>query len=61
MKKTENEICHLIEKILDDNNDKIENVRRVSTDEMGELMRPWISGSNRVLEKYLPKGNLLPI
>ena len=43
-----------VEKILGDNNGKIENLRRVSNEEMTDLMRPWMNGSNRVLEKYLP-------
>ena len=43
-----------IEKILKDNAGKIERVRNVSNDEMSELMRPWISGNNSVLAKYLP-------
>ncbi len=44
-----------VKKILDNNNDKLADVREVSNDEMANLMRPWISGGNNVLEKYLPK------
>lgn len=43
-----------VEKILHDNNDRIESVRSISADEMSGLMRPWVSGNNSVLEKYLP-------
>ena len=44
-----------VKKILDSNGDKLADVRVVSNDEMANLMRPWISGGNNVLEKYLPK------
>jgi len=42
-----------VQKILDANADKIESVRRVSDDEMSELMRPWISGGGN-LKNYMP-------
>ena len=50
---TEN--TNAVKKILDDNRTKLTDVREISNQEMGELMRPWISGGNSVLEKYLPK------
>ena len=41
-------------KILNTNNAKIETIREISTDEMLQLMRPWVSGGG-VLKNYLPK------
>lgn len=44
-----------VRRVLDDNRDKIENLRELSNEEMSALMRPWISGSgNGALMKYLP-------
>ena len=44
-----------VRRVLDDNRDKIENLRELSNEEMSALMRPWISGSgNGALVKYLP-------
>ncbi|MDE6250123.1 MAG: hypothetical protein K2M34_00610 [Alphaproteobacteria bacterium] len=43
-----------VKNILDSNRDKIESVTEVSTDQMKDLLSPWISGS-RSLENYLPK------
>ena len=43
-----------VRKILSDNKSKIETMREVSTDEMKNLMRPWISGGG-ALQNYLPK------
>ena len=43
-----------VKNILDKNRDKIETVTEVSTDQMKDLLSPWISGS-RSLENYLPK------
>lgn len=42
-------------KILDANKDKIESVKKISTDEMSELMRPWVSGGGAVMKNYLPE------
>lgn len=42
-------------KTLDANKDKIASVKKVSTDEMSELMRPWISGGGAVMKNYLPE------
>ena len=44
-----------IKKIINENRDKMDEVHELSNDEMSRLMRPWISGGNGVLEKYLPK------
>lgn len=44
-----------VAKILDTNKDKIESVKKVSTDEMSELMRPWVSGGGAVMKNYLPE------
>lgn len=44
-----------IQKKLDENKDKIESVRQLSTQEMTELLRPWISGNtNGALARYMP-------
>lgn len=44
-----------VKKIIGENRDKLDEVREISNDEMADLMRPWISGGNSVLKKYLPK------
>ena len=41
-------------KIITDNTDKIKTLNEISTDQMNELMSPWISGGG-VLKNYLPK------
>lgn len=41
-------------KILTDNADKIKHIAEISTEQMQDLMSPWISGGN-VLKDYLPK------
>lgn len=43
-----------VKNILESNRDKIESVNEVSTDQMKDLLSPWISGA-RSLENYLPK------
>ena len=42
------------QKIISDNTDKIKTLNEISTDQMNELMSPWISGGG-VLKNYLPK------
>ena len=42
-------------KILDANKDKIASVKKVSADEMAELMRPWVSGGAAAMKNYLPE------
>ncbi|MDE5615871.1 MAG: hypothetical protein K2I81_03505 [Alphaproteobacteria bacterium] len=42
-------------KILDANKDKIASVKKISSDEMTELMRPWISGGGAAMKNYLPE------
>ncbi len=41
-------------KIIEDNRDKTKSVRRISDDEMADLMRPWISNGGAALKNYLP-------
>lgn len=41
-------------KIIEENRNKMKSVRRVSNDEMTELMRPWISNGGNALKNYLP-------
>ncbi len=43
-----------VKKILSDNGDKFDTITQISTDQMKDLMRPWISGGG-ALEKYLPQ------
>lgn len=45
----------IIEKILNENKEKIIETNEVTTEQMKNLMRPWISGGGDVLKKYLPK------
>lgn len=42
-----------IKNIIDKNADKIESVKQISTQEMQDLMSPWISGGNKI-KNYLP-------
>lgn len=41
-------------KIITDNTDKIKTINEISTEQMTDLMSPWISGGD-VLKNYLPK------
>ena len=41
-------------KIITDNTDKIKTINEISTEQMTNLMSPWISGGG-VLKNYLPK------
>lgn len=41
-------------KIINDNREKMKSVRRISDDEMSDLMRPWISNGGAALKNYLP-------
>ena len=50
--KTENNAT--VKKIIDDNLDKITNVNEITTDQMHDLLSPWISGGS-ALENYLPQ------
>lgn len=43
-----------VKKIIDDNMDKITSVTEITTDQMHDLLGPWISGGS-ALENYLPK------
>lgn len=44
-----------VKKILDDNGDKIKSATEITTTEMHDLLRPWMSGGGDALENYLPK------
>lgn len=44
-----------VKKIIDENKDKIIETNEISTEQMKDLMRPWLSGGSEALEKYLPK------
>lgn len=44
-----------IKNIIDTNKDKITTVNEISTEQMKELMGPWLTGGGEALEKYLPK------
>lgn len=52
---TGTENADAVKKVLGENKNKLDDVREISNSEMSDLMRPWISGGNNVLEKYLPK------
>lgn len=41
-------------KIINDNSNKIKSAHEITTDQMQDMMSPWISGGN-VLKNYLPK------
>lgn len=41
-------------KLIETNRDKIKSVRRISEEEMNNLMRPWISNGGNALKNYLP-------
>ena len=43
-----------IKKLFETNQDKIEMIHELSTEEMSKLMKPWLGGGNGVLKKYLP-------
>lgn len=43
-----------VKKIINDNRDKISDMREITRDEMQDLMRPWISGGG-ALQNYLPQ------
>lgn len=44
-----------VKKILNTNADKIEENKEITTQQMEELMRPWLSDGNAALKNYLPK------
>ena len=41
-------------KIIEANRDKTKSIRRISDEEMNNLMRPWISNGGSALKNYLP-------
>ena len=44
-----------VKKIIDDNTEKIKTVTEITTEQMHDLLRPWMSGGGTALENYLPK------
>lgn len=52
---TDSKNIDAIQKIFDNNSDKIESVNTVTTAQMQDLMRPWISNGGGALKNYLPK------
>lgn len=42
------------QQIITSNNDKIKSINEISTEQMNDLMSPWVSGGG-VLKNYLPK------
>ncbi|MDW3024512.1 MAG: hypothetical protein R8N50_02375 [Alphaproteobacteria bacterium] len=42
------------QQIITNNNDKIKSINEISTEQMNDLMSPWVSGGG-VLKNYLPK------
>lgn len=51
---TDNNAVAATQKVIDANTDKIHTARKISTDEMRSMMRPWISGGG-ALENYMPQ------
>lgn len=47
--------ANAVKKILDDNADKTATITEITTDQMRDLLRPWMSGGGGALENYLPK------
>ena len=43
------------QKLINENQDKIKSVNEISTQEMNELMKPWISSGGNALKNYMPK------
>lgn len=41
-------------KIIESNRDKTKSIRRISDNEMADLMRPWISNGGAALKNYMP-------
>lgn len=44
-----------VKKIFDTHSDKIDTVTEITTDQMQELMAPWITSGGSVLKSYLPR------
>lgn len=44
-----------VKKIIDKNADKIDNINEITTEQMQDLMAPWISSGGDILKNYLPK------
>ena len=44
-----------VKKIIDKNTDKIDTINEITTEQMQDLMAPWISSGGDILKSYLPK------
>lgn len=44
-----------VKKIIDKNADKIDTINEITTEQMQDLMAPWISSGGDILKNYLPK------
>lgn len=44
-----------VKSIIDKNGDKFDNIAEISSQQMTDLMAPWVGGNNKTIEKYLPK------
>lgn len=44
-----------VKKVINDNRDKMVSVNEITSDQMTELLRPWLSGGTGVLKNYLPQ------
>lgn len=44
-----------VAKILNENESEIKSFTEITSDQMSDMMRPWISGGGAVLKNYLPK------
>jgi cell division protein FtsX len=51
---TDSSKVDITKKIINDNSTKIKSAHEITTDQMQDMMSPWISGGN-VLKNYLPK------
>ncbi len=50
----DNKNADAVKKILDSNTEKIESITEITTEQMHDLLRPWMSGGGTALENYLP-------
>lgn len=44
-----------VKKIIDKNSDKIDTLNEITSEQMQDLMAPWISSGGNILKNYLPK------
>ena len=45
-----------VKKIIDENGDKIKSSTEITTDEMRDLLRPWLSGGRRRIGKLFAQN-----